>query len=56
MATAPTHPTLPNLDDDLSSEQWWALFDKLRQAQQQAYAEQGGAVACIRHERDTSNE
>ncbi|HEY5331573.1 MAG TPA: hypothetical protein VIJ79_16965 [Acidobacteriaceae bacterium] len=48
-------PVISTQSDDvsrLSPDQWWALFDELRLAQQPAYAEVGGPVAFIRHERD----
>ncbi len=38
--------------DDLSREQWWALFDELRMAQKPAYDEVGGALEFLRRERD----
>jgi hypothetical protein len=46
---------IPAQSDDasrLSADQWWALFDELRLAQQPAYAEVGGPLAFIRQERD----
>jgi hypothetical protein len=39
----------------LTREQWWALFDELRVAQQPAYAEHGGPVAFLRKERDADS-
>jgi hypothetical protein len=46
---------LPEQSEDashLSRDQWWALFDQLRHAQQSAYSEVGGPVAFLRHERE----
>ena len=48
-------PVIPEQSDDashLSRDQWWALFDELRLAQQPAYAEVGGPAHFLRHERD----
>jgi hypothetical protein len=52
MSSAPVLQTATEEVDDLSREQWWALFDELRLSQQKAYAEVGGAVAFLRRERD----
>jgi hypothetical protein len=48
------HVVTPQSDESsqLSHDQWWAHFDELRLAQQPAYAEVGGPVAFLRHERD----
>ena len=48
------HVAQPQSDDSaqLSHDQWWALFDKLRLSQQADYAEYGGPQAFLRKERD----
>ena len=51
-SSAPIIQAQPDEASRLSPDQWWALFDQLRLAQQPAYAEVGGPVAFIRHERD----
>ena len=51
-------PVIPEQSDDashLSRDQWWALFDQLRLAQQPAYAEVGGPAAFLRRERDADD-
>ena len=53
MSSAPIIQAQSDEASRLSADQWWALFDRLRLAQQPAYAEVGGPVAFIRHERDT---
>jgi hypothetical protein len=53
MSSAPVVRAQSDEASGLSQEQWWALFDELRLAQQPAYAEVGGPVAFLRHERDT---
>ena len=45
--------TDPQNPDDLSRDEWWALFDDLRLRQQAAYAEYGGSQSFLRAERDT---
>jgi hypothetical protein len=52
MSRAPV--VTPQFDESsqLSRDQWWALFDELRLAQQPAYAEVGGSIDFLRHERD----
>jgi len=52
MSSALVSPAQSDIATHLSPDQWWALFDELRIAQQPAYAEVGGPVAFIRHERD----
>ncbi len=52
MSSAPVIPVESEDASRLSSDQWWALFDELRHAQQGAYAEVGGPTAFLRHERD----
>jgi hypothetical protein len=52
MSSAHIVPAPSDKVTSLSPDQWWALFDELRLAQQPAYAEVGGSVAFIRHERD----
>jgi len=53
MSSAPVIPAQADDASQLSHDQWWALFDELRHAQQSAYAEVGGPIAFLRHERDT---
>lgn len=55
MSSAHIIPPQPDDASHLSPEQWWALFDQLRLAQQSAYAEVGGPVAFIRHEREADS-
>ncbi len=55
MSSAPVIPAQSDQTSDLSREQWWALFDELRVAQQSAYAEVGGPVAFLRRERDADS-
>jgi len=52
MSSAHFIPAPSDEANRLSPDQWWALFDELRLAQQPAYAEVGGSVAFLRHERD----
>lgn len=49
MSTAPLNP---HPETDMTSEEWWQLFDELRLSQQADYAEYGGPVAFIRNERN----
>ncbi len=51
MSSAPRNPSNPNTEDHLSREEWWNLFDQLRLAQQQDYAEYGGPVDFVRKQR-----
>ncbi len=39
-------------EQNLSQDEWWALFEELRLTQQQAYDEVGGSEAFLRRERD----
>ncbi len=52
MSSATVIPAHSDDASQLSREQWWALYDELRLAQQPAYAEVGGPAAFLRHERD----
>jgi len=52
MSSAHVIPAPSDETTRLSPDQWWALFDELRLAQQPAYAEVGGSAAFLRHERD----
>jgi len=52
MSSAPVIPAKSDDASQLSHEQWWALFDELRLAQQPAYEEVGGSATFLRHERD----
>jgi hypothetical protein len=52
MSSAAVIPAQSEDVSQLSRDQWWALFDQLRLAQQTAYAEVGGPIAFLRHERD----
>jgi hypothetical protein len=52
MSSAAVIPAQSEDVSQLSCDQWWALFDQLRLAQQTAYDEVGGPVAFLRHERD----
>ncbi len=54
MSTAPVISTHSDDTSQLSRDQWWALFEDLRLAQQTAYAEVGGPVAFLRQERDAA--
>jgi len=55
MSSAPVIPAQSDDASPLSRDQWWALFDQLRLAQQPAYAEVGGPAAFLRRERDTDD-
>ncbi len=52
MSSAPVVTPQSDESSQLSHDQWWALFDELRLAQQPAYAEVGGPIDFLRHERD----
>jgi hypothetical protein len=52
MPSAHVAPQQSDESPQLSQDQWWALFDELRLAQQPAYAEVGGPVTFLRQERD----
>jgi hypothetical protein len=53
MATHPIPaPSTSAHEPSLTKDEWWDLFDQLRVAEQPHYAEQGGAVAFFRKERD----
>ena len=52
MSSAPVIKAQSEDASKLSHDQWWALFDELRLAQQPAYAEVGGPIDFLRHERD----
>lgn len=56
MSSAPVTPAQRDNAPALSHEEWWALFDRLRLAQQADYAEYGGPVAFFRSERDADAE
>ena len=56
MSSAPQRPIHSNTANQLSREEWWALFEELRLDQQPDYAEYGCPIAFFRKERESDTD